>query len=273
VPHVEVNGRRLHYVRRGEGEPLLLVMGLSGNHLHWGDRFLDALDGLETIAYDHRGIGHSDPVTDPYTIADLADDAAGLLEALELQSSHVMGVSMGGMVSQEIALRHPGRVRTLTLGGTYAGGEGSALTDPQIIMTLADLLLTGRTGEALKAGFEFNVSAEFAKDPAHWEELAAVGRQLPGTLDVLLQQAQAVAGHDASRRLGEIEAPTLIIHGTEDRMLSVSNAHHIAGLMPRARLEIMEGVGHMFWWEQPERSAALVRDHALAARPAGSGAQ
>jgi 3-oxoadipate enol-lactonase len=274
VPHAEVNGRRVHYVRRGQGEPLLLVMGLSGNHLHWGDRFLDALgDRLETIAFDHRGIGHSDPATEPYTIAELADDAAGLLETLDLPSAHVMGVSMGGMVSQELALRHPDRVRTLTLGSTYAGGEGSALTDPQVIMRLAEPLMSGRRQEALRAGLEVNLSAEYLRDAANVETATAISRQLPATVEVMMGQVQAVSAHDTSARLGEIEAPTLIIHGTEDQMLPVSNAHQMARLMPRAHLEVLEGVGHIFWWEQPQRAAELVREHALAARPAGSQTQ
>ena len=274
MPHAQVNGRRVHYFRRGQGEPLLLVQGLSGNHLHWGDRFLDALgDGLEAIAFDHRGIGHSDPATEPYTIADLADDAVGLLETLEVPSAHVMGVSMGGMVSQEIALRHPDRVRTLALGCTYAGGEGSALTEPEVIMELAEPLMAGRRRDALRAGLEVNLSAEHLRDPANVEAAAAISRQLPATLDVMLAQVQAVSEHDTSERLHRIEAPTLIIHGTQDRMLPVSNARHIARLMPRARLEILEGVGHIFWWEQPERAAELVREHALAARAAGSPAQ
>lgn len=116
MAHAVANGRRLHYLRRGAGEPLLLIQGLSGNHLHWGERFLSRLEpAFETIAYDHRGIGLSDPTPAGYTIADLADDAAGLLDAVDLESAHVMGVSMGGMVAQELALRAPQRVRSLTL--------------------------------------------------------------------------------------------------------------------------------------------------------------
>ena len=123
-----VNGHDLHFEQRGAGEPLLLIMGMSGTHLTWGEPFLELLArDFEVTVFDHRGVGRSSRTEPGYAIADLADDAAGLLEELGLESAHVLGISMGGMVAQELALRHPGRVRTLTLGCTYSGGEGSAL--------------------------------------------------------------------------------------------------------------------------------------------------
>lgn len=266
MPHAEVNGQRLHYVRRGTGEPLLLIQGMSANHLHWGHEFLGLLDDdFEIVAYDHRGIGHSGPVTNPFTIVDLAEDAAALLDELEWDSAHVMGISMGGMVAQELTLRHPERVRTLVLGCTYAGGEGSALTDPQVIQRLGQLFMTGRTEEGLRAGFEYNVSREYASDPRNFELTKRIAAELPASLDILMLQVQAIASHDTSARLGDIEVPTLVLHGTEDQMLPASNAKAIADRIPGARLELFEGVGHAFWWERPERSAKLVRELAAAA--------
>ena len=265
MPHAVANRQRLHYLRRGAGEPLLLIQGLSGNHLHWGERFLSELEpAFETIAYDHRGIGLSDPAPAGYTIADLADDAAGLLAALDVESAHVMGVSMGGMVAQEVALRAPERVRTLTLGCTYAGGAGSVRTDPEVVQRLGQLFLAGRMGEAMRELIRLNVSEGFASDPANLEPFKRIATQLPASLDVLLAQFQAVGGHDASARLGRIAAPTLVVHGSDDRILPVANAHAIAAQVPGARLEILDGVGHLFWWERPERSAQLVRELAQA---------
>ena len=266
MPHAEVNGRRLHFLRRGSGDPLLLIQGLSGNHLHWGEPFLSRLEpAFEAISYDHRGIGRSEPAPAGFTIGDLADDAVALLDALELPGAHVMGVSMGGMVAQELALRHPDRVRTLTLGCTYAGGEGSVLTDPAIIQRLTQLFLSGRIGEAMQEGYRINVSAQYAADPSHIEPFKRIAAELPATLEIMLAQAQAVQGHDTSLRLSQIRMPTLVVHGTEDQMLPVANAHAIAARIPDARLEILEGVGHLFWWEQPDRSAELVAELAAGA--------
>jgi pimeloyl-ACP methyl ester carboxylesterase len=266
MPHAQIDGRRLHYVRQGAGEPLLLIQGMSANHLHWGEDFLGLLrDGFDLVAYDHRGIGHSDRVGEPFTIAQLADDAAALLDELGWDSAHAMGISMGGMVAQELALRHPERVRTLTLGCTYCGGEGSSLTDAAVMQRLAELFMTGQTEEALRYGFEVNVSTAFAEDPARFEEVKRIARELPASLDVLMLQVQAIAAHDTSGRLAELSVPTQVVHGSKDQMIPAANGRLIAELVPGARLEVFDGVGHAFWWERPERSAELVRELAAAA--------
>ena len=255
----------LHYVQRGEGEPLLLIQGMSGTHLSWGEPFLRELErDFAVTAYDHRGIGRSGRVTDPFSIADLADDAARLLDRLDLDSAHVLGISMGGMVAQQLALRHPDRLRTLALGCTYAGGAGSALTDPAVFQRLSASWATGDRDRILRTAWEINVSDRFAGDEDAYQAFRSAALELPVSMKVIAAQLQAIAVHDTSERLREIAVPTLVIHGDEDRMLGVANGRLIAEKIPQARLEVLEGVGHLFWVEEPERSAALVREHALA---------
>lgn len=263
MPDAQVDGRTLHYERRGSGQPLLLIIGLSGTHRTWGEPFLDALAAdFGVIAYDHRGTGFSGPIDGGFTIADLARDAAGLLRALELSTAHVLGISMGGMVAQELALAQPAALRTLTLGCSYAGGPGSRLTTPESIRRLRDTWSSGDAMAALRASFELNVSAGFAARPGSFREFAAQVAAAPVSTSVILEQLRATATHDTSVRLGSVRAPTLVLSGDEDAMLDVRNSHQIAALIPGARLETLPATGHMFWWEHPLRTAELVAEHA-----------
>jgi 3-oxoadipate enol-lactonase len=266
VPTINIAGTDLYYERRGAGEPLLLIQGLGGNSLHWGETFLAGLeDGFELILYDHRGAGRSGPLDGEHTIADLARDALGLLDALEIERAHIVGISMGGMVAQEIALAAPDRVRTLTLGCTFPGGPEATMTDMTVVGLLAEAVLSGDQERTLRVGYEVMVAAEYADREGAYELYSELAGQHPAPIPVLMAQLSAIMGHDTSGRLAQIEAPTLVIHGTEDRLMDVANGELIARLIPGARLELLEGSGHMFFWEQPDRSAQLVRDHVTAA--------
>jgi len=265
-----VGPNELYYERSGAGEPLLLIMGMSGTHLTWGEPFLDALrHDFDVVIYDHRGMGKSARTEPPFTIVDLADDAVALLDELGWDSAHVCGISMGGMVAQELVLRHPERVRTLTLGCTYAGGPGATLTSPEVFQRLSAGMMSGDRERALRTGWEVNVSRAFAGDEAQYAEFRRRAIEVPANIPTIMAQLQAIAPHDTSPRLREISAPTLVIHGTDDEMLSYRNGEAIAQAIPGARTEILEGIGHLFFWEEPERSAALIREHALARASAG----
>ena len=263
-----VNGHEIHYLQRGEGEPLLLIMGMSGTHLSWGEPFLEALArDFEITVFDNRGVGRSSRAEPGYAIADLADDTAALIEALGHDSMHVIGISMGGMIAQELALRHGEKIRTLTLGCTYSGGEGSALTPPSTFERLAGSWQSGDRERALRTGWEINVSSAFAADDDAYAAFKKAALDLPVPIPVIMGQLQAIGGHDTAARLGDVVAPTLVVHGTDDEMLPVSNARMIAERIPGARLEILDGIGHLFFVEEPERSAELVREHAQAGAP------
>lgn len=265
---VRVGDIDLDVERSGEGPPLLLIMGMSGTALHWSEPFLAALRAsFDVIAYDHRGVGASSPLADgQVTIPQMAADAAGLLDALEIPSAHVTGISMGGMIAQELALARPELIATLTLGCTYCGGEGSALAAPEVIQKLSEPMLSGDREAAIRAGWEVNVSPPFAAEQAAWDSFHAVAERRAVAVPVIMAQMQAVMAHDTRGRLAGIAAPTLVVHGDADQMLPVANGRLIASLIPGARLEVMAGVGHLFFWERPARSAELIRE--LAAVPA-----
>jgi 3-oxoadipate enol-lactonase len=266
MPKVEVGEHELHYERSGEGEPLLLIQGMSGTHVSWGEPFLAPLrEGFDIVAFDNRGIGLSAPIDGPFTIVEMAEDTAGLLDQLGIESAHVVGISMGGMIAQELALAHPERLRSLTLGCTYCGGPGSQLMPEENARKLLEGLSSGDREKAIQASYEVNLSPGFRADEGRYAAFHEMATTVPAARQTIELQAQAIFGHDTSGRLGEISAPTLIVHGTVDGVLPYPNAELISSLMPAARLETLEGVGHMFWWERPERSAELVREHALAA--------
>src|SRR3954447_21656846 len=261
MPTIELaTGPTINYVRRGEGEALLLIQGMSGNHLSWGEPFLADLErDFDVVAYDHRGVGRSSAVTDPFSITELADEAAALIDALGWDSAHVVGISMGGMIAQELALRHPLRIRTLTLGCTYCGGKGSALASSQVTAKLAEAMMSGDPDRAIATAYEVNVSPGYGAEKSAYTTFYEMATALPTPVPVIMLQMQAIQAHDTLDRLEQISAPTLVIHGTADEMLPYSNAVLIAARIPNAQLETLEDVGHMFWWEQPERSAEAIR--------------
>lgn len=259
-----VEGSDLHAERRGAGEPLLLIQGMGANSLQWGDTFLEALEGagFELILYDHRGTGRSGPPTGEITTSGLAADALAVLDALEIERAHVFGFSMGGMVAQELALRAPERIMTLTVASSSAGGTQSRPTSGEVEQALTMAVLSGDRERVLRTGFELMVSPAFAGDAANYAEFAALAKHHPATIPTLMDHRMAIMAHDTYGRLRGLTVPTLVVHGTEDRMLDFVNGDLIASLIPGARLEALAGVGHLLYAEQPERIAQLVREHA-----------
>ena len=265
MPSIDAAGTELYYERGGDGEPMLLIQGMSATHLAWGQTFRPALEtSFDTIAFDNRGMGRSGRAEPPFGIVDMAGDAIGLLDALTIERAHVVGISMGGAIAQELALAHPDRVRTLTLGATFCGGPEGTLMDPKDLQMLGAAYASGDPEQVFRAMWEINISPTFAADDSRFAAFREMGSALPAPRPVVVQQMRACAEHDTSGRLGGLSMPSLVIHGTADRLIKFPNGELIARLIP-TRLEPLEDVGHMFWWEQPERSAELIREHALAA--------
>ncbi|HET7053656.1 MAG TPA: alpha/beta hydrolase [Solirubrobacterales bacterium] len=263
MPRVDAGGSELHYERAGSGEPMLLIQGMSATHLAWGRDFLAPLEqSFECVVFDNRGMGLSGPALMPFTTADMADDVAALLDALEIERAHVLGISMGGMIAQELALAHPERIRTLSLGATYCGGPEGTLMAEEDLRMLGAAMSSGDREQVLRAMWEINLSPGFRAEESRYDAFRAMAEELKAPKEVILQQMQACAAHDTSTRLRGVSIPTQVIHGTADRLLGANNGIQIARLLG-VEPQLMDGIGHMFWWEQPDRSAALVREHAL----------
>jgi pimeloyl-ACP methyl ester carboxylesterase len=259
---VQVGEIELDYERSGAGPPLLMIMGRSGTYAHWGEPFLELLRrDFELILYDHRGVGASTRLDGPVTVLEMAGDAGGLLAALELDSAHVLGISMGSMIAQELALAAPERVRTLTLGCSYCGGPGSKQTPKHVLERTADAVASGIPERMIRASWEANVSPDFAGDERAWACFLEISLRRRVSLEVILAQTRACIEHDTSARLHEITLPTQVIHGTLDEVLPVQNGRIIAELIPDVRLELLDGIGHLFFWERPQHTAELLRAH------------
>jgi 3-oxoadipate enol-lactonase len=260
---IDVGEIQLDYERSGAGPPLLMIMGMSGTALSWGKPLLEDLRGdFDVIAYDHRGVGASSRLEGPISIRAMAEDAAGLLDALELDSAHVFGISMGGMIAQELALARPERIRTLTLGCTYCGGPNAVRGDEVAYRRIVEARRSGDREAAVRASWELNVSPAFAANEQEYEAFVARSMRRAVALPVIAEQARAIAAHDTSTRLGAIELPTLVVHGSVDQLLPLPNGLQVAELIPGARLDVLDGAGHMFFVERPVRTAELLRARA-----------
>jgi pimeloyl-ACP methyl ester carboxylesterase len=265
MPLAELGGRTLYYERRGTpgAPPLLLIQGMAGHHGIWGEPLLRRLEqDFDLVAYDHRGVGDSTDVPGPFTTADLAADAAAVLDVIGWHSAHVFGISLGGMVAQELALTSPERVRALVLGCTYAGGAGSTLDAPGP-MRMLEAMNTGDAEASVRAAFHANLSPEYTADESRFEPFMTAALSVVVPVELVLRQAQSAFLHNTSDRLPALNAPTLVLHGDADDMVRYSNGVQIAKLVPGARLHTFQGVGHLFWWERPNETADLIRGHCL----------
>jgi 3-oxoadipate enol-lactonase len=246
---------RIAWERRGEGVPLVLVHGLG--YARWGwEPVADRLaERYEVVLLDNRGIGESVAPPGPYSVAELAEDVARVLDEAELERAHVVGTSLGGMVAQELALSRPERVGRLVLVCTTPGGANAA---PMPEVTTA-LMAEAPTLEPLVALRRFveNALAPGASNGLV-ERILEHRVRTAQAPEAWLAQAAAGGAFDAWDRLPGLAAPTLVLHGTEDLVVDPENARLLAERIPRARLEWFQGCGHLLFWERPERFVSVV---------------
>ena len=258
---VKVNGIEVYYEVHGpEGpaEPVLLIMGLGANTTGWDHQIPEFSREYLVIALDNRGAGRTEKPKEPYTIPQMADDAVGLLDALGIGRAHVYGMSMGGMVAQEGALRHAQRVRSLVLGGTMAGGPNAVMAGPQILQQWASTA-TLPLERAVEAGLRVLYSPGFIEANGEWlvrRNLETAHLMPP--VDALQRQFMAVVQFNTYERLHQIAAPTLIVTGTEDQVVPAENSRILAERIPGARLVELEGAGHGFLVEKAAEANAAV---------------
>jgi 3-oxoadipate enol-lactonase len=249
MAHCTANGVSLYYEMTGSGDRLLSISGTGGD-LRQTPRITDGpfAEAFEILAYDQRGLGQSSVPPAPYGMADFADDAAALLDVFGWDDCLVLGVSFGGMVAQELALRHPGRVRRLALACTSAGGAGGSSYPLQELFQLDPENRSAQQMELLDTRWDAAWRAAHPDQVRLIAErmLSGRGEDAGGDPGVgLKNQLAARAGHDTADRLAAITCPTFVSGGRFDGIAPPANSEFLARTIPGARLALYDG-GHIF---------------------------
>ena len=253
----EVNGQRLYYEAHGDGEPLLCVHGLSCDTLAWIPQVQAFAAAHRTVIFDSRDVGQSSMAAGDYEIADMAQDALALADELELDSFHLLGVSMGGMIAQEMAARAPERVRTLTLAVTYAAGSAYSRRVAEVWGARVMQISHEQHVDELML---LNHSEAFYDNPDMVEFIrtAVLGNPHPQPPDAFGRQLAACGRHDMRDRLPGLTMPTHVIGGEHDILIPVWKQREIASLIPGSKLTVMPGAPHGLSLERAEEFNAAV---------------
>jgi 3-oxoadipate enol-lactonase len=270
MPTMTVGDVNLEYYVEGEGPPLLMIMGLGGQARSWGEPVLARLrKRFRVIRLSNRGTGASDKPPQPVTIRMMADDAVGLLRELGVERAHVLGISMGGMISQEVVLNYPHVVQGLVLGCTNCGPAHSMAAGPDIVARMAQIGSLP-VPERIQEFWRITVSPEFLERGQEFlDDIIRIHLETPTPWETFGKQFVAVQSHDSFDRLSQIHAPTLVIHGDADMLIPHANMGILAGRIKGAKTHTLRGAGHMFFWEQPHEVANVVAEF-LATVPAAA---
>jgi 3-oxoadipate enol-lactonase len=259
--HAQVNGIKIAYDVRGSGPPLVLIMGYRLSSLAWPFDFIEALAARFTVVlFDNRGTGTSDKPTFGYEISNMARDVGGLLDHLEIARTNVLGYSMGGAIAQEFVRQFPDRVLGLVLCATMCGGPRAIYASPPVVRVMRELdglkpeEIARRIWEVTYSPGYLETHRELAEDQMR-REIAA-----PTPLHAADLQYQAFAEFDCSKALANIKAPTLVLTGDLDRLISPQNSKIIAGLIPGASLIVIPGCGHRMMWEATDECVGFVTE-------------
>jgi len=267
VPHLQTNGQRLYYESHGGGEPLVCIMGLGGDVSGWRSQVPVFAREYRTIVFDNRDVGRSSYAEEPYEIEDMAADTIGLADGLGLGRFHLIGISMGGAIAQQVALAQPERITTLTLCVSYAAAgrwgrdrarlqaeaaadkSDEALLEELMLLTLSEAIY--ETTEDLPTVREFVLSYPYRQ-----------------RRDGFIRQILAGATHEARDRLSGLTMPVHVIGAEQDLLVPVWKSRQLAALIPGARLSVIDGAAHAVNVEHARAFNALVleflRDHRAA---------
>jgi pimeloyl-ACP methyl ester carboxylesterase len=253
------NGIDIAHRVRGNGPPLVLIMGYRLSSAAWPTRFVEALaEEFTVVTFDNRGTGHSDKPVDGYSLANMARDLAGLLDEIGIERTYVLGYSMGGAIAQEFTRQFPLRVAGLVLCATMCGGPRATFAETSVVRVMRDLdgfspeQIARRILEVTYAPDYLRKNREKAEDQMR-REIA-----LPTPLHAADLQFQAFAEFDGARALSDIRCPTLVLTGDLDRLIRPQNSKMLVQHIPGAKLVVISGGGHRVLWEAVEECTDLI---------------
>ena len=254
MERARINGCELAYELSGNGTPVVMIHGAQGDQSMFAAMAKEFAKYYRVLTFDQRGSGLSEKPDMPYSMAMFADDTAALMDYLKMPRAHIIGVSMGGMIAQEFALRHPGKVISLVLGCTTPGG-------PHSIRAAGNALGNAYSTKPMSAEERGKALAEAAftkgyleKHPEIIANMIESRRSRPIDTAGFTHRMKAASEHNTYDRLGQIRCPTLVITGKDDALISWENSRILSGRITGAQEVILEPAGHCFWLEQPEKS-------------------
>ena len=246
MPHVKIGAIEIHYENHGQGEPLIMISGLAGDLRSWKSMVQALSRHHHLIIFDNRGSGKSSVPTTPFTVADMADDVAGLLDSLGIERAHVLGSSMGGNVAQEFVMRYPHRTMSLVLLSSYARRPDRSSVALDVMIRMAR---EGASVELVQTMMQCWCLPEpmfrskvLDKAPVR----TALTEEDRNFIEGFAMQKDALDAFDNRHGLAKIKAPTLIMHGKADIMVDPQHALELNKGIKGARLILVDGVGHTF---------------------------
>ncbi|MFX1298240.1 MAG: alpha/beta fold hydrolase [Promethearchaeota archaeon] len=254
MPKVKVNDINIYYEIHGEGFPLVMIMGLSGNIYWWEDTLIEELSkNFKVVIFDNRGVGQTDKPAMNYSIKMFCDDTAGLMNELKIERAHVLGISMGGMIAQELVINYPEKVENLVLCSTHSG----MFFWPRLKLKLLKFLMRFKikTEEDL---VDLSISTIYTKEfieenPDYIEEVTKRFFKTPTSIKNFNRQLKAILKHNTRKRLKTIDKNTLIMHGKKDALISYRHGLLLADIIPYAKLALFENTAHALFSQEPER--------------------
>ena len=260
MPKININDCDIYYEVHGQGDPLVLIMGLRRNVEWWYHQVPALAEQFQVIIFDNRGAGRSDKPAMEYSIRLFADDTAGLMDALELPCAHILGYSMGGYIAQELALNTPSKVKNLILASTGCGGDRAVLMSPDRLEKFqANASL--KPEEILRKDMDIYFSDEFvAQNPEKIEEFIEISLRHHQPADAFFRQFDACLRHDTVDRLNHLAVPTLIMTGDDDPLVPPENSYILKELIPHAELVVFPGGHHCVMIEKSDQYNQKVID-------------